>query len=208
MNALIHPISFSYHTRQSIYVYFPLASCACHVPDSQAKCRATYQAKCELGREWSRQSSRCVAIPNTYRVRTKSLFFLRSSKSLAAEKKCHCKMKAENLNIKIRKWAGFLPFFDNKFWETFATRNTLKPAHTEQWGHQHVYHRFCESTYPHCMVVRINYVRGRLHVYESVYDSPYDSMNNLPKSQIGIQFFIRHPIQWSVYTFQQKSIKI
>jgi hypothetical protein len=35
-------------------------------------------------------------------------------------------------------------------------------------------------------------VRGRLHVYESVYDSPYDSMNNLPKSQVGIQFFMRH----------------
>jgi hypothetical protein len=33
--------------------------------------------------------------------------------------------------------------------------------------------------------------RGRLHVY----GSPYDSMNNLPKSQIGIQFY---PLQWSV----------
>jgi hypothetical protein len=50
-------------------------------------------------------------------------------------------------------------------------------------------------------------VRGRLNVYESVYDSPFDSMNNLPKSQIGIQFFIRHLLQWSVYTFQQKLIK-
>jgi hypothetical protein len=47
--------------------------------------------------------------------------------------------------------------------------------------------------------------RVRLHVYESVYDSPYDSMNNLPKSQIGIQFFIRHLLQWSVYTFQNRS---
>jgi hypothetical protein len=35
-------------------------------------------------------------------------------------------------------------------------------------------------------------LRGCLHVYEFVYDSPYDSMNNLPNSQIGIQFFIRH----------------
>jgi hypothetical protein len=50
-------------------------------------------------------------------------------------------------------------------------------------------------------------LRGRLHVYESVYDSPYDSINNLPTSQIGIQFFIRHPLQWSVYTFQPKLIK-
>jgi hypothetical protein len=41
-------------------------------------------------------------------------------------------------------------------------------------------------------------------VYESVYDSPDDSMNNLPKSQIGIQLFIRHLLQWSVYTFQPK----
>jgi hypothetical protein len=43
----------------------------------------------------------------------------------------------------------------------------------------------------------------RLHVYDSL----YNSMNNLPKSQIGIQFFIRHLLQWSVNTFQQKSIK-
>jgi hypothetical protein len=50
-------------------------------------------------------------------------------------------------------------------------------------------------------------LRGRLHVYESVCDSLYDSMNNLPTSHIGIQFFIRHPLQWSVYTFQPKLIE-
>jgi hypothetical protein len=49
-------------------------------------------------------------------------------------------------------------------------------------------------------------VRVRLHVYESVYDSPHDFMNNLPTSQIGIQFFTRHPLQWTVDTFQPKLI--
>jgi hypothetical protein len=33
-------------------------------------------------------------------------------------------------------------------------------------------------------------LRGHLHVYESVYDSPYDFLHNLHASQIGFQFFI------------------
>jgi hypothetical protein len=47
-------------------------------------------------------------------------------------------------------------------------------------------------------------LKGCLHVYESVYDSPYDFMHDLHAGQIGIQFYISHSLQWSVYTFQQK----
>jgi hypothetical protein len=42
------------------------------------------------------------------------------------------------------------------------------------------------------------------HVYDSVYDSVYDFMHDLNESQKGIQFFILHTLQWSIYTFQQK----
>jgi hypothetical protein len=49
-------------------------------------------------------------------------------------------------------------------------------------------------------------VRGCLHVYESVYKCPYDSMYDLRTKQIGIRLFIRTQLQPSVYTFQEKSI--
>jgi hypothetical protein len=40
-------------------------------------------------------------------------------------------------------------------------------------------------------------MRGRLHVSESAYDSPYDSVKNLYANLIWIQFYI--------YTFQKKN---
>jgi hypothetical protein len=50
-------------------------------------------------------------------------------------------------------------------------------------------------------------VRGRLHVSESAYESPYDSVHDLLANIIGIQFFFCRPLQWIVYTFQQKKLK-
>jgi hypothetical protein len=41
-------------------------------------------------------------------------------------------------------------------------------------------------------------LRGRLHMYESVYASPYDFIIFLQASQIGIPFFICHPLQLTV----------
>jgi hypothetical protein len=51
-------------------------------------------------------------------------------------------------------------------------------------------------------------LRGRLHVSESAYESPYDSVHDLYANRIGIQFFFRHPLQWFVYTFQKKNQKV
>jgi hypothetical protein len=44
-------------------------------------------------------------------------------------------------------------------------------------------------------------VRVRLHVSESAYKSPYDSVPDLYANRIGIQFFFGHPLQWFVNTF-------
>jgi hypothetical protein len=44
-------------------------------------------------------------------------------------------------------------------------------------------------------------VRGRLHVYGSVYELPYDSVHNLLPKGIGFQFSIPHPLQPFVNTF-------
>jgi hypothetical protein len=41
-------------------------------------------------------------------------------------------------------------------------------------------------------------------MHESVYNFAYDSMHDLHTSQIWIQFFYWNPLQWFVYTFQQK----
>jgi hypothetical protein len=40
--------------------------------------------------------------------------------------------------------------------------------------------------------------KGRLHVYKSVYDSPYDFIHDFQAGPIEIQLFIWHPLQWSV----------
>jgi hypothetical protein len=50
-------------------------------------------------------------------------------------------------------------------------------------------------------------VRGRLHVSESPYESPYDSVQDLYANRIGSQLFFCYPLQWFVYTFQPKIIK-
>jgi hypothetical protein len=42
-------------------------------------------------------------------------------------------------------------------------------------------------------------VRGRLHVYRSAYESPYDSKHDLHWNRIGFQLFIWHLLQWLVY---------
>jgi hypothetical protein len=61
--------------------------------------------------------------------------------------------------------------------------------------------RFLERTaLRYCEYTRL---RGCLHVSESVYNSAYDYMHDLLARQIWIQ----HPLQWSVYTFQQKTYK-
>jgi hypothetical protein len=44
--------------------------------------------------------------------------------------------------------------------------------------------------------------RGRLHVFESAYESPYDSVHNLYANRIWVKFFFCHPLKRFVYTFQ------
>jgi hypothetical protein len=48
--------------------------------------------------------------------------------------------------------------------------------------------------------------RGRVHVNESVYESPYDWLHNLLPKGLGFLFSIIHPLQPFVNTFQKKSI--
>jgi hypothetical protein len=50
-------------------------------------------------------------------------------------------------------------------------------------------------------------LRGCLHVSESPYELPYDSVHNFYANRIGIQLFFCHPLQWFVFTFQPKKIK-
>jgi hypothetical protein len=49
-------------------------------------------------------------------------------------------------------------------------------------------------------------LRGRLHVYESVYGLLYDSMHDLLPKGFGFEFFIIHPLPPCVNTFKKKSI--
>jgi hypothetical protein len=44
-------------------------------------------------------------------------------------------------------------------------------------------------------------VRGCLHVSESPYELPYDSVHNFYANRIGIQLFVCRPLQWFVFTF-------
>ena len=53
--------------------------------------------------------------------------------------------------------------------------------------------------------VRVS-LRGRLHVSESAYESPYDSAHDLHTKGLGFQFPIIHSLQPFVNTFQEKLI--
>jgi hypothetical protein len=43
-----------------------------------------------------------------------------------------------------------------------------------------------------------SFIRGCLNVYEFAYDSEYDFVHDLHSNQLGIKFFIWHPLQWSL----------
>jgi hypothetical protein len=52
------------------------------------------------------------------------------------------------------------------------------------------------------------HVRGRLHVSESAYESPYDSVHDLYANRIGIQFFSVTHYNGLFTHFKQKKSKI
>jgi hypothetical protein len=49
------------------------------------------------------------------------------------------------------------------------------------------------------------FFRGNLHVSESAYESPHDSVHNLYANKIGSPFFFCSLLQWFVNTFQSKT---
>jgi hypothetical protein len=55
---------------------------------------------------------------------------------------------------------------------------------------------------------RGRFLRGRLNVSESAYESPYDSVHDLFANRIGSQLFFCYPLQRFVYKFQPKKSKI
>jgi hypothetical protein len=47
---------------------------------------------------------------------------------------------------------------------------------------------------------------GRLHVSDSAYESPYDSLHNLQTKGLGFRLSFRHQFQLLVNTYQKKLI--
>jgi hypothetical protein len=85
-----------------------------------------------------------------------------------------------------------------------VTRNSGLPFKLEN-DKQFARQRVERNNLTKVATIHTAHVRGRLQVYESVYDSPWDFMHNLQASHIEIKYYILHPLNWSLYIIQKKT---